>query len=136
MNINDAFPSNYIKANDLRGQAVLVQISDVVYEDIGSDRKPVMYFAGKDKGLVLNKTNSLMVASKHGPETDGWIGAQVELYPDKTQFQGQMVDCLRVRIPIPPAAPPAPALQPPADSAPAPSWDHLNTNVKGAGTPF
>jgi hypothetical protein len=25
----------------------------------------------------------------------------VELYPDKTNYNGQLVDCMRVRIPVP-----------------------------------
>ena len=105
MNINDAFPSKYLKASDLKGQAVLVVIARVDEEEIGDDKtmKMVAYFHGKERGIVLNKTNAQMIASKHGPETDGWAGAEIELYPDKTSFQGQLVDCLRVRIPVPPA---------------------------------
>jgi hypothetical protein len=105
MNINNVFPSNYLKAADLNGRAVLVTIDKVTIEKLGEDTKPVIYFAGKQKGVVLNKTNASVVAASYGPETDGWIGRQLEVYPDRTQFQGSLVDCLRVRVPVPAASP-------------------------------
>ena len=44
VNINSAFPSNYIKASDLMGKAVQVVIKDVKVEQIGRDKdaKPVL----------------------------------------------------------------------------------------------
>ena len=58
VNINDEFPSKYLKAADLQGNVAKVQIGNVTSEQIGSDRKLIMYFAGKQKGMVLNKTNA------------------------------------------------------------------------------
>jgi len=104
MNINESFPSQYLKAGDLQGHSVAVSIEKVGEETVGEDLKPVVYFNGKDKGLVLNKTNAMTIAARYGPETEGWANAEIELYPDKTNFQGQMVDCLRVRLPAPPVA--------------------------------
>lgn len=115
MNIGNAFPSRFLKAADLQGRAVRVTISDVVVEDIGDGEKPVLYMAGKQKGVVLNRTNASVIADTYGEMTEGWQGNELELYPDKTQFQGRIVDCLRVRIPVasepvaPPPPPPAPA---------------------------
>ena len=106
VNINEAFPSNYIKAIDLSGQVVRVRIASAGYEEIGSDRKLILHFENKEKGLVLNKTNGMAIASAFGPETDGWIGADIELFSMKVPFNGQQVDAIRVRIP-PPAAKPA-----------------------------
>lgn len=100
--IRDAFPSNWLKAADLQGRSFLVKIHEVVKEEVGKDDRLVVYFDGKgQKGLVLNKTNAEMIASKHGDDYETWGGAEVELYPDKTQFQGTLVDCIRVRIPVP-----------------------------------
>ena len=64
MDINSAFPSNYLKAADLRGGRVTVAIDSVVIENIGDEDKPIVYFQGKEKGLVLNKTNANMVRDK------------------------------------------------------------------------
>ena len=99
MNVNEAFPSKYLKASDLSGKKVRVMISKVDMEEVGDGNKPVAYFAGKQKGLVLNKTNAMIIASQYGPETNGWEGAEIDLYPGKTQFNGQMVDCLKVEVP-------------------------------------
>ena len=62
VNINDEFPSKYLKSGDLQGAAVKVKISNVLSEEIGGDRKLIMHFAGKTKGMVLNKTNARTIA--------------------------------------------------------------------------
>lgn len=99
MNVNEQFPSLYLKSSDLAGQMVKVQISDVKSEEIGTDRKMIMYFVGKQKGMVLNKTNAKTLAEQFGDETDNWVGAQIEIFSMKVDYQGRMVDGLRVRIP-------------------------------------
>lgn len=105
MRINDAFPSNFIKATDLGGRPVKAVIADCRLEELDGENKPVLHFRGKNKGLVLNRINSQMLAGSLGDETDDWIGREIEIYPDRTQFQGRLVDCIRVRVPVPP--PPA-----------------------------
>ena len=99
VNINDAFPSKYLKSADLQGAMVKVKIKDVLIEEIGSDRKLVMYFVGKDKGMVANKTNSMTIGEVYGDDTDAWIGQTIELFSMKVEFNGRMVDGLRVRVP-------------------------------------
>ena len=100
MNINQAFPSKYLKASDLNDQTVNVVIADIKIEQVGQDRdtKPVAYFKGKTKGLVLNKTNSRKIASIAGsPETDDWVGVEVAIFPTETEFAGESVECIRVK---------------------------------------
>lgn len=115
-NINDAFPSNYLKASDLKGRAVVVEIDRVEFEPVGQKKemKPILYFAGKDKGLVLNKTNAAKIISLLGTEeTEEWGGNSIAIYPTETSFQGDMVDCIRVKaVAIPRNGRPAPAQQP------------------------
>ena len=107
MNTNDLFPSNYIRSGDLKGVARRLIMDRIEMEDVSEDdTKPVLYFQGAKKGLVLNKTNSNLISSKYGPETDGWAGKEIELFPTQTEFKGQTVDCLRVRFYVPPAADP------------------------------
>jgi hypothetical protein len=57
----------------------------------------VLYFVGHQRGLVLNVTNGLAIASLYGDETDAWRGRWVTLYPTTCQFGNRMVDCIRVR---------------------------------------
>lgn len=99
MNINEAFPSNFLKADDLQGREAKVTMARVNMEDIGGDHKPVLYFQGKEKGMVLNKTNSTNIASAYGPETDGWTGKEVILYSAWVDFQGKSVKAIRIRPP-------------------------------------
>lgn len=109
MNINGAFPSAYLKAADLQGRRVVVKMAGVKMEDIGGDHKPILSFVGKDKGLVLNKTNATMIAEIVGTEeTDDWAGQSIVLYPTKTDFQGKRVDAIRVDYPPPAARKPEP----------------------------
>lgn len=117
-NINDAFPSNYLKASDLGGQQPTVTISAVKFEAVGREKemKPILYFTGKEKGMVLNKTNAKTIAHLVGSfETDEWVGFRVRLYSAHVEFQGDTVEAIRIK-----AAPangaqratPAPAVPP------------------------
>ena len=115
MNINEAFPSNYIKASDLKGKDINLVIERIGMEDIGGDHKPVVYFRGAEKGMVLNKTNGMNIATMYGPETDAWIGKGVTLYPAWVDFQGRSVEAVRVR-PVAPQEHQAPAAPPVTDS--------------------
>jgi hypothetical protein len=97
--ISAAFPSNYLKAADLNDRNVKVVMDRVEMEDIGGDHKPILYFQGKEKGLVLNKTNSNNISAAYGDDTDGWSAQELVLYPAMTDFQGKTVPCIRVRAP-------------------------------------
>jgi hypothetical protein len=102
VNINQAFPSKYIKASDLKDQTHVVKIADVKIEEVGQNKetKPVAYFEGKAKGMVLNKTNSRKIASLAGsPETEDWVGVEVAIYPTETEFGGESVECIRIKAP-------------------------------------
>jgi hypothetical protein len=97
--INEAFPSNYLKAADLKGRNALVTMSHAEFEKIGDDRKLVLYFIGKDKGMVLNKTNAAKIAEAHGDETEDWKGQQIVLFEAMVEYQGNTVAAIRVRMP-------------------------------------
>ena len=98
MNLDQMYPSKWLKAGDLQGQTIPVVIMRVVMEDVGDEAgKPVAYFQGKEKGLVLNKTNAMSIGLVHGQDTDGWTGKTIELFPAVVMFQGQNVPCIRVR---------------------------------------
>jgi hypothetical protein len=111
MNINEAFPSNYLKAADLQGRTITVKISRVTSEKLGDDNKLILYFEGKQKGMVLNKTNANNLAFAFGPETDDWQGAEAQLYPTMVDFQGRSVEALRIK-PVPMRRSTSPTSQP------------------------
>jgi hypothetical protein len=119
-NINDAFPSKYLKASDLNGSEPVVTIDRVDFEPVGRDRemKAVLYFAGKQKGLVLNKTNANKITEITGSAiTEEWHGACVRLYSAEATFGGDTYDVVRVK----PVAKPAMArMTPPPPPPPNP----------------
>jgi hypothetical protein len=128
MDINTLFPSDYLKAADFPSPRVLT-IRGIGVEEIGDEKtaKPVLHFMEEQRGLVLNKTNSGLIAHSLGNETDAWIGRQLELYKEPVSFQGRIVDAIRVRVaitaptaqPAPVAATPAPTVRPAPAAAPA-----------------
>lgn len=99
MKISQEFPSQYLKASDLGGREIRVTMGRVEREEIGTDKKLVLYFQGKDKGMVLNKTNANNIASLYGPETEDWQGKRIMLTVAWVDFQGRSVEALRVRPP-------------------------------------
>ena len=103
MNVNDVYPSknDHLKAGDLNGHQVKVTIEGMEIAEFTEGNKIVLKFAGKDKTMVMNKTNSRKVAEYYGDDTDGWMGKEIVIYPDKTEFNNAMVDCLRVRVEAP-----------------------------------
>ena len=100
MKVNELFPSKYLRASDLDGDTV-VTIKSLMVEEIGGERKPVMYFPEIAQGLVLNKTNTGIIASLYDNETDNWPGRKIILYSTEVDFRGEIVDAVRVRRQIP-----------------------------------
>jgi hypothetical protein len=118
MNINGAFPSDFLKASDLNGRPYKMSMGRVTLEKVGDDERPVLHFQAADKGLVLNKTNANTIAAIFGEETDGWFGHPIEVYPSETDYQGKRVACIRVR-----AVQAQQSAPPPVVSAPPPDFD-------------
>lgn len=109
-NINDAFPSDFLKVEDLQGKNVTVRIQSATIEEIGKgrdkDRKIVISLVGKKKKFVCNKTNAKVIAGLYGQETDDWAGQWITLTPREVEFQGDMVMAIRVSLqkPVPPVS--------------------------------
>jgi len=101
MNINELYPSKYLKASDLKGREANVEIEDVMIEKIGrdGDKRPVASLVGKNKRFVINKTNVRTIGDLHGPDTEDWIGKRIVIYPTITEYAGQETACLRVKPP-------------------------------------
>ena len=75
--------SKYLKAKDLQGKKVRLKIREVslvTFEDDGKSKsKPAIWFEGKEKGMVLNGTNTETLCKSFGAESSEWIGKEVEL---------------------------------------------------------
>jgi hypothetical protein len=101
MKVSEAFPSKFISAADLQDRNHRLVMKHVEMDKIGDDRKPILYFRGKEKGLVLNKTNANSIASAYGDDMDDWMGKEIILFPTMTDYQGKQVEAVRVRAPQP-----------------------------------
>ena len=126
MIISEAYPSKYLKAADLDGQDRTVTVRACVQEELGQgaemETKPVLYFDGGHKGLVLNKTNATAIVEDYGDDTEAWAGREIVLFIQKVTFQGKLMPAIRVRVqnsapqPVVQRAPVPPA--PETDAAP------------------
>ena len=83
-------------------------------QDIGEgESKPVLFFQGADKGLVLNKTNANRIAHAHGKDMDAWWGREIQVRVEHVDFKGDIVPAIRVVIESQPLSPPADPTPPP-----------------------
>jgi hypothetical protein len=137
--ISDIYAGDYITAAQLQGRRVPAVISTAEAEEVGQDRaqKVVLRLRSPDgrawpRGLVLNKTNGLMLAAAYGDDTAAWIGQAIEVWAEPVQFQGKIVQGVKVAasllrpqaaaIPLAgPASPNGAAPSSTAPAAPAPS---------------
>jgi len=100
--IHSTFPSTYIRALDLGQNRIVVTISHLKLEDVGGDgeRKPVLYFEGREKGLVLNKTNANSITEITGTDDySKWHGSEITLFATTTDYKGKTTPCIRVDAP-------------------------------------
>ena len=102
MDIDSAFPSKFLKSDDLEGKALHLKISHVEMQEVGfdddKDLKPILYFHDRKQGLDLNKTNAADLSVEYGSETDEWVDKSVILFSTSVRFRGKRVQGLRVRF--------------------------------------
>ena len=108
-------PSKYLRKEDINGE-VQLQIANIKIEQVDENdpnsNKPVCYFHGHTKGLVLNKINSEILAHNFSDNIEAMLGQTVTLYVDpNVMMSGRLVGGLRIRAS-------QAAVQPPGVSAP------------------
>lgn len=107
MSVKDTYTSNsnWLKAEDLKGMKVPLKIIEVNQED--PFKKGVLQialtFEGKGKKLLLNKINANSIAESNGDDENTWVGKIIKVYPTTTDYDGKMVDCIRVEVEKPEA---------------------------------
>ncbi|CUI41993.1 hypothetical protein [Achromobacter xylosoxidans] len=93
---------DYIGAYALEeGQDLTVTIDYVQQESVtGTGGKKedctVAHLVGQ-KPMILNVTNSKMIAKLYGPYIEDWAGKPITLYASTTKLAGETVECLRIR---------------------------------------
>ena len=110
MDMNSAFPSKYLRACDVAAAPIKGRIESVYMDKVGDGEKPILMFManGEEQKVVLNRINTDILIQAYGSESENWRGQLVKAYKDRTQFQGKMVDCIRLKTPPQQEQPPAP----------------------------
>ena len=104
MKTSDVFPSRFVKAEDLDGDKI-VTVEQVILEEVFNqqgntkEQKPIIYFKGATKGMLLNKTNWSKLADAYGDESDAWKGQKCILTTVEVQAFGDVVSAIRIKIP-------------------------------------
>jgi hypothetical protein len=104
------YPSEYVKAADLRGKDVTVLVDHLTWENLvmaggKKDRKVTVHLksvGGKklEKRWVVGKTVLRQIAAALGGESDvaKWSGGKITMYPTTCRgADGKTVECIRVR---------------------------------------
>ena len=100
MKVDDAFPSKYLKSDDIGDRFEHAVIENCQMEELrDGERKPVLYFQNKKKGMVVNRINWDNLSLLYGEDSDDWIGKEILIYTERTSFQGKTTLGLRVRGP-------------------------------------
>lgn len=136
MNINDVFPSTFLKAYDLKGKTPTVTIDRVEFQQVRGGRtgsvetKAVVYFTGKGKGLLLNKTNARSIIAITGTAiTEEWRGAVLTLFATVDTFGKEKHDVIRIKAPAAATLPASSARRP---AGPAILTDDLEIDLADA----
>ena len=89
--MKDAYPSKYLASEDLGDNEATVKIKSIRMEKLNDRKtgeevdKPILYFFGKEKGMVLNPSNWKRLQMAFGTdETDDYIGKSIIIYVDMT----------------------------------------------------
>ena len=99
------FDGNFLDAVDLAGKEfVTVTISDVVAPNQEHDAKKklidktIIAFKGKQKRMIVNKTNLKVIKWAHGPKVSAWVDKDIVLTVRylKEAFGNKNVPVLRV----------------------------------------
>lgn len=104
MKTSDVFPTRFVSAEDL-DHDITLKVEDVKLEEMydpqskGDIQKPVAYFQGATKGLVLNKTNWKILATLYGDESNDWKGKAITISKTEVQAFGDIVQAIRLKPP-------------------------------------
>jgi hypothetical protein len=89
MDMRTVFPSPWYSASDFDGVGKEFTIGNIMMQQVAAEFKPVMYFNGVEKALVLNPTNNKLLIAMFGPDSKEWTGKKVVLYSFTAMFGGQ-----------------------------------------------
>ena len=96
MNVHKMYRYNYMKSDDLNGQALCLSITECLAEKVGGDERLVLAFFEVPSLMILDKINVNTLADLYGPETSEWRGKVIKVTPSTTLFLGEVVKYIRI----------------------------------------
>lgn len=100
VDFDQLYPGRFLKSGELLGKKVTVKIADVAIDELEGEKgkkiQGIIFLEGKDKQIVLNKTNGLCLRGMFGRKLSDWIGKRITIFQDKTKLAGEVVDCIRI----------------------------------------
>jgi hypothetical protein len=101
----NAFDSKFLRFTALEGSAHvcrIIKVEELLSSNKNDSKMQLLITLDKfEKPWAINITNSDTIGMLHGVDPHGWPGKRVELYPTKTKFGRDVVDCIRVREQVP-----------------------------------
>jgi hypothetical protein len=88
---------NFVKVNDVRPGPIKGKVTGVSEGKFG---KPDLILESGDI-LSVNATNNKILMRAYGPNSDDWIGKEVELFLGEIKYQGEMQEAVLVRPILP-----------------------------------
>jgi hypothetical protein len=99
MRKEEAFPSRFFKAENVKERPITVTIDRMYQEQIGTEKKDknILAFLDTEKELVCNATNWDAIAEITGSsDSDDWHGHKIVLFHAMVEFSGKKVPGIRV----------------------------------------
>jgi hypothetical protein len=98
---SEMYPGRFLKADALKGRKVTLTIKAIEGDDlIGENNKTkqewLVKFGERPLEFVLNKTNAFCLSRMFGGDPHAWVGHKITIYPTKTKFGKEDVDCIRI----------------------------------------
>lgn len=95
------YPGRFLKADLLKGKHVTLTIKNIDVEELTGENnkkepKVVVSFSERPLEYVMPKTNGFCLKRMFGNDPHSWIGKRITIYPTKTKFGREDVDCIRV----------------------------------------
>lgn len=102
--VSKLFPGRFVRGEDVVGLEVPLVIRDVRLEKVFTqaknkeEEKLVVYFEGKDKGVLLGKTRAMDIKSITGSDdTDNWKGKTVCMYVETKTTTKKTMHAIRFK---------------------------------------
>ena len=102
MDYRSLFKGSYLAAIEFGGRTPTMTIANVKIvalegEDGKSKDRGVVYFSETDRGLVLCKTNAILIAGMFGNDTDAWVGKRITMHATEVALGRDRVLGIRVK---------------------------------------